>query len=91
MLRTGLWCAQGMPQEPLSRSQLRIRAATAAITTVVGLSLLLQDWGPGNVFSPVRPALKRFFNSVYGVQPAPQPSQLPSQQPAAQPGDQPSA
>lgn len=87
---TGSVLLQGMPQEPLNRVQLRIRAATAVITTAVGVSLLLQDWGPGNAFSPIRPALKRFFNSVYGVEAAPRPA-TPQQQPQLQPQPQPQA
>ena len=73
-----------MPQEPLDRFQIRIRAATAVITAAVGASLLLQDWGPGNVFSPIRPALKRYLTSVFRVQPAPQPRQPQTAEPSKQ-------
>ena len=71
---------QGMPEEPSTRFQLRVKAVTAAITAVTAVSLLLADWGPGNVFSPIRPALKRYFNSIYNIQPAQPP---PPPQPSA--------
>ena len=73
-----------MPPEPLDRFQTRIRAATAVITAAVGCSLLFQDWGPGNVFSPIRPAIKRYLSSVFGVQPAAQPGRPPAAQPSKQ-------
>ena len=73
---------QGMPEEPPTRFQLRVKAVTAAITAVTAVSLLLADWGPGNVFSPIRPALKRYLNSVYNIQPA-QPQPPPPPQPTA--------
>ena len=78
---------QGMPEEPLFRFQHRVKAVTVVITTAVGVSLLLHDWGPGNVFSPIRPALKRFFNSIYGVEPAEQRTQQQAPQPSQQSAD----
>ena len=60
-----------MPEEPPTRFQLRVKAVTAVITAATAVSLLLADWGPGNVFSPIRPALKQYFNRLYDIQPAP--------------------
>ena len=58
-----------MLEEPPTPGQLRIKAATA-VTTVFALGiLLLHDWGPNNVFSGIRPALKSYFNRIYGVTP----------------------
>lgn len=66
-----------MREDPPTPGQLRIKAATTVVTAGVLLSLLLHNWGEGNVFSPIRPALRSFFNRLYGL---PQP---PSPQPAA--------
>ena len=72
-----------MPEEPPTPAQLRIKAGTIVVTTLSLGALLLHDWGPNNVFSGVRPAVKRFFNQVYGVQPKPQ-----QQQPASPPAQE---
>ena len=58
-----------MVEEPQSRAQLRIKAATPVITGVALVALLLHDWGEGNVFSGIRPALKSSLNRLYGTQP----------------------
>lgn len=58
-----------MANEPLTPAQSRIKAATVLLTTVAGCALLLHDWGPGTVFSGVRPAVKSVLNRVYGTQP----------------------
>lgn len=55
------------PPEAATRVQRRLRAGTAAATTVLLVALALHDWGPGTVLSPVRPAVKRALNAVYGV------------------------
>ena len=55
-----------MREEPLTRTQLRIKAITAVVTGVSLASLLLYDWGDGNVFSGVRPAVKSVLNRVLG-------------------------
>ena len=56
------------PPEAATRVQRRLRAATAAATTILGAALLLHDWGPrATVLSPVRPAVRRALNAVYGV------------------------
>ena len=57
------------PPEAATRVQRRLRAATAAATTVLVAALLLHDWGPrATVLSPVRPAVRRALNAVYGVE-----------------------
>lgn len=58
-----------MAHEPLTPFQSRLKAATLVITTAAGVALLLHDWGPGNVFSDIRPAVKSVLNRAYGVQP----------------------
>ncbi|KAK9807167.1 hypothetical protein WJX73_003072 [Symbiochloris irregularis] len=64
----GSW-SHVMANEPLTPAQSRIKAATVLLTTVAGCALLLHDWGPGTVFSGVRPAVKSVLNRVYGTQP----------------------
>ena len=57
------------PPEAATRVQRRLRAATAAATTLLVAALLLHDWGPrATVLSPVRPAVRRALNAVYGVE-----------------------
>ena len=78
-----------MVNDPLTPRQSRLRAATLVITTAAGLTLLLQDWGPGNAFSGIRPALKSVLNRVYRTetqQPSPQCQQDHSPSPAATDG-----
>ncbi len=45
--------------------QRRVKAGTAVACVVATVVLLLHDWGEGNVFSGIRPALKRRFNQAY--------------------------
>ena len=62
--------------EPPSRDHLRIKAGTAVATgaVIVG-ALVFVDWdsavGRENVFSGIRPAVKRVLNRVYGIRPDP--------------------
>ena len=65
-----------MVEEPQSRTQLRIKAATPVITGLALIALLLHDWGEGNVFSGIRPAIKSSLNRLYGTQPSKQPQPL---------------
>ena len=58
-----------MADEGPTKVQLRIKAGTAVTTAAVCAALLLYDWGPDNVFSGVRPAIKAVLNRVYGVRP----------------------
>jgi hypothetical protein len=58
-----------MVQESQTRVQLRIKAATPVITGLALVALLLHDWGEGNVFSGIRPAVKSTLNQLYGAQP----------------------
>ena len=53
-----------------ARHQTWLRVGTVIVTTITAGSLLLQDWGPGNCFSPIRPAVKGVLNSWFGVKPA---------------------
>jgi len=55
------------PPEAATRAQRRLRAFTAATVAALAGGLLLQDWGPGTVLSPVRPAVKKALNAAYGV------------------------
>lgn len=57
-----------MPEELPTPGQLRIKAATAVVTAISVGALLLYDWGPDNVFSGIRPAVKSALNRIYGVQ-----------------------
>ena len=58
-----------MGDEPLTPFQSRVKAGALIITTAAGLALLLHDWGPGTVFSGIRPAVKSILNRAYGIQP----------------------
>jgi hypothetical protein len=51
-------------QTPLQRG---IKVGTALVTVVLLGGLLLADWGPNNVFSGVRPAVKSTLNRFYKV------------------------
>ena len=42
---------------PSAKFQLRVKQGTRVITAVAFVALLLHDWGPGTVFSGIRPAL----------------------------------
>lgn len=57
-----------MPPEPLTPFQARVKAGTLVVTISAGIALLLHDWGPGNVFSPIRPAVKAALDRVFGVE-----------------------
>ncbi len=50
-----------------TRFQSWVKIGTAVATALTAGSLLLHDWGPGNCFSPIRPAIKGYFNQVFGV------------------------
>lgn len=50
-----------------TRFQSWVKIGTAIATTITAGSLLLRDWGPGNCFSPIRPALKGYLNHLFGV------------------------
>lgn len=50
-----------------TRFQSWVKIGTAVATTITAGSLLLHDWGPGNCFSPIRPAIKGYLNQVFGV------------------------
>lgn len=68
-----------MIEEPPSPFQLRVKAGAIVLTAAAGAALLLLDWdsnasraplGPTeNVFSGIRPAIKRALNALYGVPP----------------------
>ena len=58
-----------MAKEPLTPFQSRLKAGTFVITSVAAFALLLHDWGPNNVFSGVRPAVKAALNRAYGIEP----------------------
>lgn len=68
-----------MREEPPSPFQLRVKAGAAILTAAAAAALLLLDWdanasraplGPTeNVFSGIRPAIKRALNALYGVPP----------------------
>ena len=45
--------------------QRRVKAGTAVACVAATVVLLLHDWGEGNVFSGIRPALKRRLNQAY--------------------------
>lgn len=53
-----------------ARYQTWVKVGTAFATAVAAGSLLLQDWGPGNCFSPIRPAVKGVLNNWFGIDPA---------------------
>jgi hypothetical protein len=72
-----------MREEPVTPSQLRVKAVTAVVTAGALLALLLNDWGEGNVFSPIRPALRGALNRAYGLPQPPQPPPPPARQPPA--------
>lgn len=59
-----------MALEPPSPGQLRLKAGTAVATVCVSVALLMHDWeqdlGRDNVMSSVRPAVKTFFNTLFG-------------------------
>uniref|UniRef100_A0A383VLE9 Uncharacterized protein n=1 Tax=Tetradesmus obliquus TaxID=3088 RepID=A0A383VLE9_TETOB len=54
-----------------SKFQSRIKALTVVATMATLLGCLTADWedryGERHVFSEVKPAIKRFFNELYGV------------------------
>ena len=56
-----------MAHEPLTPLQSRLKAGTLVISTAVGISLLLHDWGPGNCFSGIRPGLDSLLKRVSGT------------------------
>lgn len=62
-----------MSEPEPTRVQLRIKAATGVVSAVALASLVLVDWddalGRKTVFSGIRPAVKRYFNSAFGVEP----------------------
>ena len=60
-----------MTKERQTKAQLRIKAATPVITGLALAGLLLNDWGEGNVFSGIRPAVRSALNKLYGTQPPP--------------------
>ena len=60
-----------MTKEPQTKVQLRIKAATPIVTGLALAALLLNDWGEGNVFSGIRPAVRSALNRLYGTQSPP--------------------
>jgi len=58
-----------LPRPARTRTARRLRSGTAGLTALLaGGLLLLHDWGPGNVLSGVRPAVRRALNGLYGVE-----------------------
>jgi len=70
ILLAGCLC-QSMREDPPSPSQLKIKAITPIVTCATLAVLLLYDWGEGNVFSGIRPAVKSVFNSLLNPKPKP--------------------
>lgn len=57
-----------------AKYQSRVKALTVVATVAALFGCLTADWenvfGPNHVFSGVKPAIKGFFNDLYGIAPA---------------------